>query len=82
MKNEKNYNGWKNHATWNIALWIQNDEGLYNLARDCVNYSEFKDLLQELNQPNARIADFTPDNVAWNDSGIDIAAIDACILDL
>ena len=29
------YNGWKNWATWNVALWLGNDEGLYKIARGC-----------------------------------------------
>ena len=29
MKSEK-YNGWKNYETWNVALWLNNDEYLHN----------------------------------------------------
>ena len=28
----KAYNGHKNWNYWNVSLWINNDEGLYNLA--------------------------------------------------
>jgi len=28
----KTYNGHKNWNFWNVALWISNDEGLYNEA--------------------------------------------------
>ena len=24
------YNGWANYATWAVALWVDNDEGLHN----------------------------------------------------
>lgn len=30
------YNGHKNWNHWNVSLWINNDEGLYNLARQCI----------------------------------------------
>jgi hypothetical protein len=48
------YNGYKNYETWNVALWIDNDEGLYNrlvaYAKRCKkihakpSYSRFIDI--------------------------------------
>ena len=32
----KTYNGHKNWNHWNVSLWINNDEGLYRMARDFV----------------------------------------------
>jgi len=30
------YNGWTNRETWNTSLWINNDAGLYETARETV----------------------------------------------
>jgi hypothetical protein len=30
------FNGHKNWNHWNVSLWINNDEGLYRLAKACV----------------------------------------------
>ena len=31
---EEGYQGWKNYETWNAALWINNDQGLYDLLQE------------------------------------------------
>lgn len=63
------YNGWKNYVTWNVALWIGNDEGLYHLALESETYGDFVTVMRELGSTE------TPDKVAWNDTGIDRAEI-------
>ena len=34
------YNGHKNWNHWNVSLWINNDEGLYRLAQDCMRRAQ------------------------------------------
>ena len=81
MKKQAKYNGWTNHATWNVALWIGNDEGLYSLARGCDSYSEFVNQLQECSE-GSPMAYQTPDGVSWNDSGLDTDELDEMISEL
>ena len=70
---DTSYNGWTNYETWNVALWIGNDEGLYNLAKECDDYEAFSEMMGETE---------TPDEVAWNDSGLDNDELDTMIQEL
>lgn len=42
------YNGHKNWNHWNVALWINNDEGLYRYAIGLINECNSKDEAAEL----------------------------------
>jgi hypothetical protein len=33
MTTETKYEGWKNWETWNVALWVNNEEPLYRQMR-------------------------------------------------
>ena len=68
------YNGWKNYETWNVALWINNDEGLYDLAETVAgmegDYNTFAQLMVNEFESNS-----TPDGVSWEDSSLDYEAL-------
>lgn len=36
------YQGWKNWATWNIALWVGNDEPVYRAMRELLPFNAIK----------------------------------------
>ena len=38
---KEKYNGWSDWTTWNVALWINNEESIYNIAKDCNDYIDF-----------------------------------------
>ena len=78
------YNGWTNRATWNVALWMSNDEFLYNTARACVEYRNetetpySKFIRCMLNSKN----DTTGDNVRWDDETINHHEINEMMFEL
>lgn len=78
---DNTYNGWKNHATWNVALWIQNDEGLYHFVDGMSSYQVFMDSIREMSGDSS-IGYQTPDGVAWNDSALDTERLDELIREL
>ena len=81
---QTNYNGWTNHATWNVALWIGNDEFLYNTALACVEYRDQSETPYDkfircmLNCEN----DTTADDIRWDDDTINRDEINDMMLEL
>ena len=82
------YNGYANYETWNAALWIGNDEFLYNTAKACVTYcgdnetpwTKFVRCMME--GQIGRMLGATGDGVAWNDPAIDTYAMVAMLATL
>ncbi len=67
------YNGWNNYETWNIALWINNSEGLYHLAQECGCYEEFVKFLEEDAQ--------TPDGLKFNSPKVNVVQLNSDVFD-
>ena len=64
-KKEK-YNGWSDWTTWNVALWINNDQTYYGIAKECKDYMDF------LYEMHSMIGSFaTPDGADWGEANIE-----------
>jgi hypothetical protein len=74
MARNEEYNGWANYETWNVALYLDNDQSDYlavcEYVRDTLNSTDdltYDGLIEYLG-----IADqATPDGIAWNYFRID-----------
>jgi hypothetical protein len=74
---DQTYTGWANYETWNIALWIQNDVELYNLALTLSDYQELVDVLYQ--EYGVRE---TKDGVKFNSPKINRIELDDMMSDL
>ena len=76
------YNGWKNHETWNVSLWINNDESLYREAcrfmRSYTKSSPYRDFIAAMDLAAAK----TPDGVAYADKALDEGELDEMMEEL
>jgi hypothetical protein len=82
------YNGYTNYETWNVALWIQNDEFLYNTAKACVEYcgndeTPFEKFVRCMTEGMiGRHIGQTPDGVKWDSAMINDRQILEMMTDL
>ena len=68
-------NGWANYETWNVALWIGNEEYLYQIAKGCTSFLNFVERVEDIMWD-------TPDGVSLTDPNLDIVELDEMILEL
>lgn len=83
---KQTYNGWSNYETWNVSLWLQNDEAMHKLALEHAN--RFK----RWNQPvrydslipslELNFSQITPDGVRWMDARINTNELDSMLSEL
>lgn len=76
--NMSKYNGHKNWNHWNVSLWINNDEGLYLMARGMVrsyaNKPRAADIMRQ--ELEALGITKTPDGAPYSVSSILAAMVD------
>jgi hypothetical protein len=68
------YNGWENKKTWEVALWILNDQNLYNLAMECGSYENFVN--------EVGVGSTTPDGTRYDDPEVNVIQLNSDIFDL
>jgi len=76
------YNGWKNRQTWNVALWINNDESLYRSAVEFMkNYKgnkPYESFVQHMGLKDSR----TPDDISYSEAKLDYKALNEMMMEL
>jgi protocatechuate 3,4-dioxygenase beta subunit len=72
------YNGHKNYNHWNVSLWLNNDEGLYRQAKQCIKATRTRDAAARmmLEFLNAYGVTHTEDNVRYTVTTISAALRD------
>ena len=79
----ESYNGWKNRQTWNVSLWINNEESLYRAAVEFVKNNKdkrklYSDFIKYEGLENSR----TPDNIAYISTNLDYEALNNMMREL
>lgn len=81
-KKDTTYNGWKNRQTWNVALYIANEEPLYRAARAFMAKYAGKRPYAAFIRSEGMERDRTPDNIGWISTRLDYPELNAFMREL
>jgi hypothetical protein len=70
------YNGYANYATWNVSMYLTNDEGLYNLVKRFDSWEKCKEALGWYGVTK------TCDDISFDDPDLDIDELDEMLAEL
>lgn len=75
-------NGWKNYQTWNVSLWIANEEPLYRAACDFLKTYKGRSPYAAFIEAEGLSGQRTPDNVKWDGTRLDYADLNRFMREL
>ena len=79
---DREYSGWKNYASWNVMLWIDNDFPTYQAAvafmKDYKGKRPYIDFCVESGLDTQK----TPDRINWISAKLDYEALNSAMWEL
>lgn len=79
---EAQYEGWKNYATWNVSLWLNNDYGLYTGAVAFMKAYQGKRPYIDFCTESGLDTQKTPDRINWISQKLDYVALNEMMEEL
>jgi hypothetical protein len=79
---ETEYEGWKNYATWNVSLWLNNEYGIYQGAVDFMKDYKGKHPYADFCKYSGLDVQYTADRIKWVSDKLDYTALNEMMREL
>jgi len=76
------YEGWENYASWNVSLWINNEEPMYRGAVEFMKDYKGERPYLDFCRDSGLDAQTTPDRVKWVSTQLDYKSLDEMMWEL